>query len=275
MTQTLSAPAPARLGFIPAELFRRQPALATLGLMFWVLLIPTLAAAMVDPRQVDGVETWAKPAKFLAALGLFALTSAWMFGYVAPDARRGPTARATVAVIIAASLFEAGYIAFQGARAERSHFNLDTPFHAAMYELMGVGAVALVSTSLTLAWLVARRGIPLRPAFRDGVVLGLVLTFALGGGFGGLIGGRLDHAVGAEDLSRTLPLFGWSLNTGDLRPAHFMGIHAQQLIPVFAALVPGRGWSARLAVWAGALAYAVFAVWVLLQALAGQPLFRA
>ncbi len=45
---------------------------------------------------------------------------------------------------------------------------------------------------------------------------------------------QAGHAVGAE--GGQVPLFGWNRSGGDLRVAHFLGIHAEQAIPLLAAL---------------------------------------
>ncbi|MBA4267582.1 MAG: hypothetical protein C0453_21110, partial [Comamonadaceae bacterium] len=103
-----------------------------------------------------------------------------------------------------------------------------------MYSLMGAGALALTATQPLLAWRIARHARPELPVvWRDAVVLGLVLTFVLGAGSGVLLGG-------AQPPSGTgLPLTGWHLGGGDLRPAHFIGIHAQQWLPLAGLLLIG------------------------------------
>jgi hypothetical protein len=58
----------------------------------------------------------------------------------------------------------------------------------------------------------------------------LTLTFVLSTVSGFLLGG--NQPPGGQGL----PVVGWHLHK-DIRPSHFLGVHAQQLIPLWAILV--------------------------------------
>lgn len=255
------------------EFLRRQPALAIYGAALLALAVVAVIALQLDPRRIGETGVWTKPAKFLGSIGIFSLTAAWFFGYIAPQRRRAPLMIATIAVLLVAGSFELVYIGWQGWRGEASHWNLTTPFHARMYQLMGIGAVLLVATTLPLAWQIARhpaRG--LRPDFVAAVVIGLVLTFALGGGLGGYMSAQSGHAVGPEGAG--LPIVGWNRLGGDLRVAHFMGMHAQQAIVLLALAVAGLATRARWTlIIGGAVCYMFVTIALWLQAVAGKPLF--
>lgn len=218
------------------ELLRRQRTLAIAALLLWAAMLPALVALGLDERTVREVNVWVKPLKFMASIGLFWLSTAWFIGLLPEAERRHASVRALVAVALGTGLFEIVYITLQAALGQASHFNFSSPFHQVMYTLMGLGALAMTATQPVLAWRIARHGrADLAPVWRSSVVIGLVLTFVLGAGAGGLLG-SVQPPSGAG-----LPVFGWHLGGGDLRPAHFVGMHAQQLIPLVGALLAASG----------------------------------
>jgi hypothetical protein len=257
---------------IASELFHRQPTLAAYGALLLVLTPFMLVMQLIDLRTFDGIDVWVKPTKFVFSVAVFALTTAWFFGYVRPDRRNALSLRACAGVIIAAGSFEIIYIAWQAGHGLASHFNKSTVFYAVMYGLMGLGAVSLVGSCLPLAWQIWRRPAPgLRREFVAAVVIGLVLCCALGGSFGIYLSQQAGHAVGV--VRGHAPIFGWNRAGGDLRIAHFLGIHAQQAIPLLGALtglLPLRlRWPALIG---GSLAYALLSVGLFVQAIEGRPL---
>lgn len=255
-----------------SEFLNRQRALTIYGLVLLALLVPAFVAQLIDVRTFAGDSVWIKPSKFLFSIAIFALTCAWSFGYIRPERRTNALLRRTVAALIVAGSFEILYISWQAAQGQASHFNHSTWFHEIMYGLMGVGAVALVGTTLPLAWEIARRPVAgLRPDFRASVVIGLLLCFVLGGGLGGYMAQQPGHAVGA--VGGQLPVFGWNRSGGDLRIAHFLGIHAQQAIPLIAILAStaGTGWRWATLIGGSAL-YVVLTALLFAQAVSGLPL---
>jgi hypothetical protein len=129
-------------------------------------------------------------------------------------------------LIIVTSFFEVAYISLQAARGEPSHYNTNDAFHIFMFALMGVMAVGLTASQAWLAWLIwSDLGDTKLSATTLGVLLGLGLTFVLATVSGFQLGGQQPPSgVG-------LPLVGWHWKN-DLRPAHFLGVHAQQFIPL-------------------------------------------
>ena len=170
-------------------------------------------------------------------------------------------------------ILEVLYIALQSGRGVASHFNDTTALEEALFNLMGIGAVVLTTGSLVLGILIARSGGQgLSPAFRRASSPACI-TFAFGIGTGMAIATNGGHWVGgvASDAGG-LPIFGWARDGGDLRVAHFFGMHAMQVLPLFALaadrLAPRR---ASVLVAGFALLYCAATIGVLAQAYAGRP----
>lgn len=236
------------------ESLARDRVLTLFGLLMWAALLPAALAWGLDPRELRGVSVWLKPMKFMASIGLFALSTAWFFGLLPAAARQRRAARVVVWLIVGFGGAEIAYITLQAALGQASHYNFSSPLHIALYSAMGLGALAMTASQPLLAWLILRQGrADVAPAWRVAVLLGLVLTFVLGAGAGGLLG-SMQPPAGAG-----LPLVGWHLGGGDLRPAHFLGLHAQQFLPL-------AGWA--LAAWPARRAQGALVLFTVFYALA-------
>ena len=256
----------ALVAYTVAELLRRERRLALFGFALLALLLPLALAWGIDERTLRGANVWLKPMKFALSLGLFALTTAWFVGHLLPAARRLRAVDAIVWVLIGSASFELAYIALQAGLGQGSHYNVGDPLHAVMYSLMGLGAMTLTATQPALAWVLYRHADPARaPAYRLAVLIGLVLTFVLGASVGGLLSGLQPPETAA------LPVIGWSMAGGDLRPAHFLGIHAQQALPLVGLAVAGwRADTVRRTVWAVTAAYVLLFVVALAWGVVGH-----
>jgi hypothetical protein len=183
------------------------------------------------------------------------------------------TVAAAAVASAVAFLFEMAYIVAQAARQEASHFNESTPFNALMYELMGVGATTLMGTIALVgivAWL--DRGARLGKGVRLGIGLGFLLTAVMTSWVAGELAGNGGRYVGLpSDPHARLPFLGWSREVGDLRPAHFLALHAMQLLPAAGYAIDRLGASER-PLWIGAIAYALLTSSIFAQALRGVPL---
>ncbi len=247
-----------RRGGLLHELLARERRLTLFALLLLAAMLPAALALGLDDRMLRGVSVWVKPLKFMASIALFSLSTAWFAGLLPQPVREGRTMKAIVWTVIGAGAFEAGYITLQAALGQASHYNLSDLTHMLLYQAMGLGALAMTATQPVLAWLVVRH-VPQRSLWREGVVLGLVLTFVLGAGAGGLLGGLPPPPTAG------LPLFGWHWG-GDLRPAHFVGMHVQQLLPFAAWAWGGLPFATgRRRLWA--LAASCVLLWAALVAL--------
>ena len=244
-----------------AELDRRQPIFARLGWGALAVLLFCLVAMAVDPRAFDGVPVWVKPAKFAASFVAWFWTLAWAWGALAPEAARGRIARLVVGGSVAAALFEQGWMTWRAAIGGPSHFATD-PLGDVMYALMGLGALTLVALAALLGVQVLRSP---RPGLARAWVLAVGLGLLLGGVLGGFTGAAISvlgspHVGGTASNAGGLPPFFWSRDGGDLRIAHFLGIHAMQALPLLALLGAGARLVGLAAAGWAALTLAVFAL---------------
>lgn len=254
-----------------------SPALFWAGMVLFIMSCFTLALTQFDARLFQGVNVWLKPWKFQFSTGVYLLTLALLMSWLPQAALQTRSAKYVVWVALLSGLFEVAYITFQGAQGKASHFNVGSRLDSIMYTLMGVGAVLLVSSSAVLSVLISRsKTYALAPALKLSVVLGLGLTFVLGMIFGGYMSSQpTGHWVGtARTDAGGLPLFAWSRSGGDLRVAHFFGIHAMHFIPLFAFVLHRLGTPQRqafAAVWGFSILFCVLTTWTFFQALRGQP----
>jgi hypothetical protein len=269
MSLTDTLPGAARPGPTAwAALWQREPRLVAFALLMLVLMLPGAIGLGLDDRVLRGVNVWVKPMKFMASVALLALTTAWFARQLPAAVRQGHSFNLLVWTLMASGGFEVGYITLQAALGEASHYNVGDPVHAMLYTLMGIGAMALTATQPWLAWLIWRHGDRnIAPAYRLAVLLGLTLTFVLGASVGILLGG------GQPASGVGLPVVGWSRSMGDLRVAHFVGIHAGQVLPLAGfALAHWRPRAALAGVWAVTTLWTLLWAGTLWQALAGRPL---
>ncbi|WP_432992572.1 hypothetical protein [Dactylosporangium sp. CA-233914] len=256
-----------------------------------VLALVALAGLVLDDRTVGGSPAWLKPFKFAVSLGVYALTIAWLLRHTRRARRTGWWAASVVGL---ASVAEMAAIVVQAVRGRPSHFNHATSFDETVWSLMGSTVVVLWTASLVVAIVVAlqRDTDPVvRSAARLGFAVslaGMLVAFLMTmptaaqqaeldrGGAPAMIGA---HSVGVADGGPSMPLTGWSTTGGDLRIAHFAGIHALQALPLLAlalSYLAGR-YPVRARVRVVRVAAAGFAGLVALltwQALRGQPLLE-
>ncbi len=222
----------------------------TLAVLLHLALIPVFAAALVlDPQVITGVRGWIKPLKFAISISIYSLTFLWLLTFV--RGRRWLVH--TFATLTALALGgEMVLIAMQVARGTTSHFNVATPFDAMVFNTMGMLIILVAVCCLLVGiWLLFQK-LP-DPAFAWSLRLAVLVTFA-GMMTGVLMVGQTTpaqeaagaagmqqtsgaHSVGIEDGGPGLPLVGWSTEGGDLRVAHFVGLHALQVLPLGAWLL--------------------------------------
>jgi uncharacterized membrane protein (UPF0136 family) len=240
-----------------------------------ILFLGMLVVAPFDPRSVTGINPWIKPMKFALSIAIYTATIAWFLGYLPITLRAKQSVSWGIAI---AMLVEMALIVIQAARGVPSHFNETSPFNAAVFAAMGVMIVGNTALAAYVTWQFYRTQPALPAPFLWGIRLGLTV-FVLASLEGFAMVGRMSHAVGVADGGPGLPFVNWSTEGGDLRIAHFIGLHALQVIPFIGYLMSRPGLTARLAhrvmwLWVFAMGYAAVSLLLFLQALLGHPLLR-
>lgn len=223
-----------------------------------------LLLTRLSDTQVLGISAWYKPFKFFLSTWIFVWSMGWYLQYV-----EQPVAVTWYSwTLILLFVIENAYILIQAARGQLSHFNISNGFYAAMFQVMAISAVGISISTAAIGLLFFTKSFPqLSPAFLWGIRLGLIL-FVLFSMQGLMMGARLAHSVGGPDGSPGLPVVNWSRTVGDLRIAHFLGMHALQILPLAGFFVFRQ---ARWVLIFG-LFYLVCTTAVLVQALRGRPL---
>ncbi len=248
--------------------------LATLWFMFAAFIV-TAPAYAIDARTLWGVSVWSKPMKFELSMMVHFATLAILAQQLPREKRAGVGMSLVVWASVAAALFEIVYITIQAARGRHSHFNFDTNYEALLYSVMGVGALLLIIAAFVLGVYLARSRDGNKSGFRLGAVIGLILSPILTLIVAGYMSASGSHWVG-ETVSDAhgVPLLGWSREAGDIRPSHFVALHAMQVLPL-AGIAMDRvaPTAARPAVVFIAVLMAAITALLFWQALAGRPLY--
>lgn len=270
------------------QFWRTSPVLTIASIAYVVLTLVLLILLPLDSRTVLNEAVWIKPIKFAISTAIYTTSIVWLLSYI----ERPRWLVKTLAGLTAFALtIEMGAIIVQAGRGVRSHYNQATPFDEILWGSMGAMIMLLWVTNFVILGILLFKRLDNRP-FKWALVSGLVIAI-----LGGLLGfhmteqttpaqqtvidagGRPEqaggHTFGAEDGGAGLPFVGWSTTHGDLRPAHFFGLHGLQVIPLLGFFI-NRRWGQRfgegrrtLLVLIGAGAYLMLIYALYQQALRG------
>lgn len=247
------------------ELKERNETLFYFGVICLFLSILFYVLARTTSVEVYGVNAWYKPFKFAFSILAFAWAMAWYCYYL-------PNFNVTYFnwTIIILLGFEIFYIVFQARRGQLSHYNMSSPVYAALFSMMALAATIVTIYTAYIGFLFFKGNFATLPdyyvwAIRLSIILFVIFSFE-----GFAMGSRLSHSVGLINDNSNLFILGWSKTVGDLRVAHFIGMHSIQFIPIMSYYLLK---DTRL-VFALSILYGLLALITLIQALKGKSLFN-
>ena len=247
------------------ELKRRNALLFWFGLFNLAVAVVCLILMSSEETQILGVNRWLKPFKFYASVGIMVLTMGWLLYYL-----NNPKKLKLYSWLIVISMFfENGLIIAQAIRNTTSHFNTTSSINGIIFQAMGFFILVFtVTVILICVSFFKQKQFTIPDAYVWGIRLGILffLVFSLEGG---MMLGLLKHTVGGPDGGPGLPVVNWSMEYGDLRIAHFIGIHSLQVLPLFGYYISKTKMQTILF----STAYFLLASALFLQAMKGIPLF--
>jgi hypothetical protein len=247
-----------------SELKQRNKSLFWFGVFNIAVGIICLILMQVDSQQILNLNRWLKPMKFYFSVGLMIFTMGWLLYYL-NDAKK---IMRYSWLLIVTMFFENGLIILQSIRGTTSHYNETTLIDGIVFYSMALFILLFTITFVFICIAFFRqKQFNISNAYVWGIRLG-IFFFILFSLEGGMMISQMKHTVGAPDGGPGLPLTNWSTQYGDLRIAHFLGLHSLQLLPVLGYYIA----KSKKQIIALSLIYFVLVMAVFIQALSGTPL---
>ena len=208
------------------------------ALFLLAISLISIGGMIFDDRTLMGVSVWLKPFKF----GISGAIFVYSIGYFSHLYNYGKRKKNFVNHLIAWSTsIDIVIILIQAARGVKSHYNMSSAFDGILFAMMGF----LISLSVLVMVIFMIDTVRRKPKVSFAILSALFMgwiAMLYGSYVGGQMIGQMAHNVGVADGGAGMPLVNWSLSGGDLRIAHFFGIHAIQIIPI-AGFLFTKKWS--------------------------------
>jgi hypothetical protein len=252
------------------EIWVRNKVLAFMGFAFLVIAIVLGVYALFNTTEVLGVNAMIKPIKFCISTWIYAWTMAHLLYYV--HNQNSVWWYSILASVV--MVYENGVITVQAFRGQLSHFNKSDVVSGILYAIMGILIVWLTTATLVIALrFIFQKTYSINTAFALSIKIGLVMfvIFSFLGGYMSIIN---SHNIGGNMGDSGLPFVNWSTVFGDVRVAHFFGIHSLQGIPLMGFWISNRypeTKNAKVMIWLVAVIYFLLVSYTFYQALQGMP----
>jgi hypothetical protein len=251
---------------------QQSPVLFWISVFISFLAMFSFVGLFVDERTVAGINVWVKPLKFLVSTAIYTMTVGFLVNFYPYSDRKKKTVNGLVAWTL---LIEMLIVPTQAARGVQSHFNMSTPLDGILFGSMGLLIGINVLIMLMFIFDTIRLKLKTEKSIQWAILIGWAVVL-FGSWVGGQMISQMAHNVGVADGGSGIPILNWSTKGGDLRIAHFFGLHGIQIIPLF-ALWLSRKWETSdrnqiIAVTLVGLTYAGWMAFTFYQAKQGMPL---
>ena len=209
---------------------RESPVLFWIAMLCFFLGVGCLPGLALDDRMLMGVNVWLKPLKFCISTGIYILTVGFFVNYYPYSKLKKKIINGVTAWTLIAEL---GIIVYQGARGVKSHYNFTNELDAMLFAAMGILIAINVLIMVLFMIDTIRLKMKTEKSIQWAILIGWIVVL-VGSWVGGQMIGQMAHNVGVADGGEGLPFLNWSTIAGDLRVAHFFGLHGIQIIPLFA-----------------------------------------
>jgi hypothetical protein len=246
------------------ELKNRNLVLYYFGWIYFAGGVIALALSQSTGTMVMGINAWIKPMKFFFSIWIFCWTMGWLLHYLQYKRR----VRIYTWMVVIVMIIEQVIISWQAANGRLSHFNITSPFYQSLFIIMGIAISVLTAwTGVMGYYFFKQQNFQVPMSYIWGIRLGIIL-FVIFSFEGGIMASRLAHTVGSADGGPGLPVVNWSTEFGDLRVAHFVGIHALQVLPLFGYYFARRSRTVQIF----AACYFIFTMFLFVLAFQERPL---
>jgi hypothetical protein len=257
----------------------------------FVCLVVSIIGLLIDDRILLYVPIWLKPFKFSVSSLIFIGSILYFLKYI-PNKK---FIIVTNKIVSYGLMIELIIIYLQVFRGRMSHFNNQTIEDMILFQIMAITIVCVWLGFGVYAWKLFKTLEYADDIIFKGIQVGALITFlTMPFAFTmpqpsktqlqeiiknksqiGLVVG--SHTIDEKDPSQTYPLTGWAKTGGDLRIAHFLGLHAIQILPILAFFLNGLHITISMQKWilrTTGFFYFLLVVVVLIQALKGIPILH-
>ncbi len=212
-----------------------------------------LAVMLISGGSWEGPLSLRKPTTFGLSFGLTLINVTLIASFVSLKDR---TRTLLLGIFAAACVLETFLVSLQAWRGVPSHFNVETPFDAAVAQTLAAGGFALVAVIVTLTITALRRRTSWPPGLRLATQAGLIALVGAQVAGGVMIGTGMRLVFGG-DPERAYATGGW------LKPVHAALMHGILVLPLAAWLISRTDWDERTrsrAMWSGIALYVLVVV---------------